>query len=535
MILAGRMVGKQIGNYRVISPAVPWPIADVYLALDARKGGVVDIIPLPPDAAASLGGADRFLSETRALLGFGHPGFVRVLDCDRLDDGSVYLVSEHVEGECLSERLRRGSGLAYDLAMAREIVVQTAAAIGAAHEAGLLYLCLRPEHVLLVPASPGGGRFTVRLLALGLGSHFLSRIRQMAPGRELPASLLLYSSPEQCRGDGINPRSDVYALGCVLFETLVGQPPFRETDLWGLVSAHAHGSPPRIRELRPELPSALDDLVATMLEKDPARRPFCMGEIIAVLQATLPELLSIDAATAPPSSGVARTALLEPDASANAPPPAPIAKTAILEPEPPVARPAADLTSTPTFRPTRLLTPREGTSAPMPPADVASPHRVPRDESLASAETAALRRRPTPPPRRRSVNLEVQRSSHARILVVVTLACVALAVGLLLCFRPQASKRARVPIEQTPASQPAISPPAVPSPAAIDMASPVAPATPPPELRPSQPEPGATRQPPSNLGKNLAPSRRTKSPGPAGSRPPPLDDAVIEPTFMKRR
>ena len=536
MILAGRMVGKQIGNYRIIGPAVPRPLADLYLALDTRQGGVVNMILLPSDAAASAGDADQFLSEARAVLGFRHPGFVPLLDCDRLNDGAVYLVSEHVEAECISGRLQRDGGIASDLALVREVVVQTAAAIGAAHDAGLRYLCLRPENMLLVPASQRGAPVTVRLLELGLGNHFLSRIRQMAPGKELPASLLRYSSPEQSRGDGVDHRSDIYALGCLLFEVLVGQPPFRETDLWGLVSAHAHDAPPRIRELRPELPSILDDLLATMLEKDPTRRPFSMGEIIAVMQVALPERASLlDEATAPPSAAIARTAILEPDASAAVPPSAPIATTVILDPEPPVPPPADALTSTPMFRATRLLTPSDAALAPMPLAVVARPHRAPGEPSPAAAETAAARHRPTPVSRGRTGTPRVQMSSRARIVVVVTLVCVALVVGLLFCFGPQASKRPRVPIEETPASQQPIPPMVAPSPPpeAIDTATP---APPQPAAKPNQPEPGLTGQPPANLGKNRVPSRRTRSQDPASHRAKLLNkDGVIEPTFLNKR
>ena len=93
MIRAGRMVGEQISNYRVIGPAVPWPLADVHTGQDPRTGQVVDIILLPPDAAASAGVADQFLTEMRAVLAFHHQGFVRLLDCARLNDGAIYLTT----------------------------------------------------------------------------------------------------------------------------------------------------------------------------------------------------------------------------------------------------------------------------------------------------------------------------------------------------------------------------------------------------------------------------------------------------------
>jgi serine/threonine protein kinase len=508
MIEAGRMVGEQIGNYRVIGPAVPWPVADVYVGQDARTGQIVDITLLPPDTAASAGGADQFLGEMRAILGFRHPGFVQLLDCDRLNDGAVYLVSEHVESECLSERLKRGGGLVSDLATVREIVGQTAEALEAAHKAGLLYLCLRPEHMLLVPASQPGLQVTVRLLQLGLGSYFLARIRQMAPGKELPAAMLRYCSLEQRSGSSVSRRSDIYALGGVLYELLVGRPPFLDTDLWGLV----YKAPRRIRELRPELPSALDDLVAKMLEKEPAQRPSSMEEIIAVMRAV------------PEPGSIAEFA--------DAPPSAPFARTVILDPGPPVPKPADDISSTPGFRPTRLLSPDAEAVAPERPAVVARPRRVARDPSPASAGTAPARRRPTPAKDGRTT-VNAQKSSRTGILVGVTLACIALGVGLLLWFvHPKVSEARRTPIEETPAREHPPFPPATPSlaPAAAEMPAAVIPQS---AAALTLPKPGPIDKPSLNLGKVRAFDGRTKVRTPASPRPVQPHGDMLPPTFMK--
>ena len=506
------MIGEQIGNYRVIGPAVPWPLADVYVGQDVRTGQVVDIVLLPPEAAASASGADQLLAGMRAVLAFRHPGFVHLLDCARLNDGAIYLVSEHVEAECLSERLKRNGGLVSDLATVREIVGETAAALEAAHKAGLLYLCLRPEHMLLVPASAPGPPVTVRLLELGLGNHFLSRIRQMAPGKELPASMLRYSSPEQCRGTGVDYRSDIYALGCVLFELLVGQPPFRQTDLWGLVSAHGHEVPPRIREL----PSALDDLVATMLEKDPVQRPSSMEEIIAVLRATVPE----------PSAILA---------SEKGPPSVTFPKTAILDPGSPVPNLADDVPSTPLFRPTRLLTPGDEALVPQRPAAVASPHRVQRDPSPASAKTAPARRRLTPSKDRHgTVNL--QKSSHTMTIVGLTLACFALGAGLFFWLfrpsRPTASEAQRTPIEEMPSREQPIPPPAAPSPAPAAIATPT-PASPRTAAGPAQLIPAPTDKHPLSLGKNRVPSQRPEVQAPAIPLFPQSPEGLVKPTYKR--
>jgi len=509
MIETGRMVGEQIGNYRVIGPAVPWPLADVYVGQDDRTGQIVDIIYLPPDPGASTGGADQFLGEMRAILGFRHRGFVQLLDCDRLNDGAVYLVSEHVESECLSERLKRGGGLVSDLATVREIVAQTAEALEAAHKAGLLYLCLRPEHVLLVPASQPGLPVTVRLLQLGLGRYFLSCIRQMAPGKELPAAMLRYCSLEQRSGSSVSRRSDIYALGCVLYELLVGRPPFLDTDLWGLV----YQAPRRIRELRPELPSALDDLVAKMLEKEPAQRPSSMEEIVAVMRAPLPEPGSVAEFADAPSS-------------------APFARTVILDPGPPVPKLVDDVSSSPLFRPTRVLTPADEAVAPERPAVVARPRRVARDPLPASAGTAPARRRPTPvKDKRTSVN--VQKSSRIGILVGVALACIALGVGLLLWFvHPKASQARRTPIEETPAREHALFPAGTPSlaPAAVEMPAAV---IPPSAAALALPKPGPIDKPSLNPEKVRALDGHTKVRAPASPRPVQPHGDMLPPTFMK--
>jgi serine/threonine-protein kinase len=363
--------------------------------------------------------------------------------------------------------------------------------------------------MLLVPASQPALPVTVRLLELGLGNYFMSRILKMTPGKELPASMLRYSSPEQCRGSGVDPRSDIYALGCVLFELLVGQPPFRETALWDLVAAHAHEVPPRIRDFHPELPSALDDLVATMLEKDPAQRPFCMSEISAVLRAAVSK----------------PAVVFEP---APAQPPAPIAKTVMLDTGPPVPEPARDRPATPVFRATRVLSPAEEMLVPRRPAAPASPHRVRHEPLPASDDTAPVRRRPRPPRGKRET-VRVQKSSHAGLFIGVMLACIALGMGLFLwLLRPTDSQAKRTPLEDTPAREQPILPAVVPSPAPAVIN------TPPPATRRlaaelAEPKTVLTDKHVSKIGKNRVSSRGTKSHAPAS--PSSSRSPKVESTF----
>jgi serine/threonine-protein kinase len=505
MIRAGFMAAEQI-----IGRAVSWPLGDVHVRQEVRAGQAVDVVILPTDAAT--GAADELLAGMRAVLGFRHPGFVDLLECDRLDDGTVHLVREHVEAESLSERLQRDGGLVPDLNTIRQVAVQIAAALGAVHGAGFLYLCLRPEPVLLVPASQPGLQVTVRLLELGLGNHFLSRIRQMAPGKELPASILRYSPPEECSGGEVDRRSDIYALGCVLFELLVGRPPFQNTDIWDLVSAHAHELPPRIRELRPELPPALDDLVATMLEKDPARRPFCMEEIVAVLRTALPEPAAVPA-------------------SEETPPSAAIPRTVLLDEGPAVPNLAAGVPATPAFRPTRVLTTNVEGRVPRRPAAVASRRRARRDPLPASVEAAPARRRSAPSKGRRG-KARSWKPSHTAMFVGLTLACAALGAGLFLWFlRPTAGEAQRSPIEEAPAREVPIPPAAASTPIPAAIATPT-PAGPLPTVGLVPPKPEAIEKHPLGLGRKHVPSRRVQAPDvPLFPQSP---DGVIKPTYRRR-
>jgi serine/threonine protein kinase len=462
---------------------------------------VVDLILLSPDGVASVGSDDQFLAEERAVLDFRHPAFVRLQDCDRLDDGTVLLVHEHVEAECLSERLKRDDGgSALDLTTVCELVGQTATALAAAHQAGLLYLCLRPEHMLLLPVRQAGHPVTVGLLGLGLASHFLSRIRQMAPGKELPASLLRYSSPEQCCGGRVDQRSDIYALGCVLFELLVGQPPFKQSDVWALVSAHAHDSPPRPGELRPDLPPALNDLVTAMLEKDPAQRPFAMGEIVAVLGAVGSEPVGF-----------------APLPDAKPAPAAPLPRTVLLDPGQPASE-SEDPQSTGTVRPTRLLPSAEEAPTPRQPA-IASPQRVRRDQSPVPA-----RRRPGPAKGKGGAS-KGPRPSRVAMLVGITLVCIALGAGLLLWSRPRVSKVPRPPFEEAPVWQQPISPP----PAAIDKPRQLMEGRAAEEIQPVR---GPDDKPPSNPERNRVPGRRSKVQDPASPRLLHSPDGTLKPTFL---
>jgi serine/threonine protein kinase len=202
----------------------------------------------------------RFEQEAQILARLQHPNVINVFDAG-VDNGERFIVMELVEGPTLRELLDTEGRLVPERAC--EIASRVAFALEFAHGKGVIHRDVKPSNVLL--PSDGG----VKLADMG--------IAQLQSPEALTATLSVrgtaaYISPEQVRGDRVDARADLYSLGCVLFEMLTGRTPF-EGDLAALSYAHTHTQAPRVRSITPAVPVALDELVAAMLEKDPARRP----------------------------------------------------------------------------------------------------------------------------------------------------------------------------------------------------------------------------------------------------------------------
>ena len=215
-----------------------------------------------------------FQQEAQILARVQHPNVISVFDAG-VDGGDRFIVMELVEGPTLRELLETERRLAPE--RAGEIASRLASALGFAHGKAVIHRDVKPSNVLL---PPDGG---VKLADMGIA-------RLLSP-EALTATLsvrgtALYISPEQVRGDPIDRRADLYSLGCVLFEMLTGRTPF-EGDLAALSYAHTHTPAPRVRSINPAVPAAMDDLVAAMLEKDPAQRPPTGEEVERSLAAAM--------------------------------------------------------------------------------------------------------------------------------------------------------------------------------------------------------------------------------------------------------
>ena len=269
------------GRYELDSVLGQGGTARVHRGRDRQLGRpvAVKILASPFDRDRAF--VERFRREARAAAGLSHPNIVAVFDTGS-DGGTDYIVTELVEGETLAERIRRAGSLPPDEAVA--IGVDVARALDAAHERGVVHRDVKPGNVML---TPGGGVKVVDFgIAHSAGSDTLT-------GTGVVLGSAAYLSPEQATGAPADARSDIYALGCVLFEMLTGQPPFRADTSVATMYRHVNEEPPTPSSVAP-VPPGLEAIVMRCLAKDPAQR-----------FATAPELerallwASLDGATAP--------------------------------------------------------------------------------------------------------------------------------------------------------------------------------------------------------------------------------------------
>ena len=238
----------------------------VYRAFDRRTEGPVALKVM----TRSGGDDERFAQEARVLADLSHPAIVRYVSHGTTATGAPFLAMEWLDGEDLDARLERaGLSVAESLAVARRV----AEGLATAHALGVVHRDVKPSNVLLVGADPARAKLLdFGIVRLQLAGHAPTARAMTRTGMVI--GTVGYMSPEQAVSDpALDARSDVFALGCVLFECLTGQPAFSGAHVVAVLAKVLREEAPRVRQLRPELPAALDDLVARTLSKDRRARP----------------------------------------------------------------------------------------------------------------------------------------------------------------------------------------------------------------------------------------------------------------------
>ncbi len=237
-------------------------MACVYLARDSLSDGPVAIKVLHPDLAMALG-ADRFRREVQIERTLSHPNILAVLEAGEAQ-GLLYYVMPYVAGESLRARMDRENQLGVDDAI--RIAIQIGRALEHAHGKGIVHRDIKPENILL-------DRDTALLADFGIARALTPDVAQRLTQTGVSMGTPAYMSPEQSTADrNLDGRGDVYALGCVLYEMLVGQPPFTGPSAQAVMARHHLESVPSMVVVRPTISDALEDIVFRALAKTPADR-----------------------------------------------------------------------------------------------------------------------------------------------------------------------------------------------------------------------------------------------------------------------
>jgi serine/threonine-protein kinase len=260
-----------IGHYTVERELGRGATATVYLAKDPKHDRRVALKVLKPDLAAAVG-ADRFLREIRLLARLQHPHILPLFDSGEAN-GTLYLVTPYIEGESLHARLARTGALPVSeaLRIARDLL----GALAYAHACGVVHRDIKPENVMLVGGAEAGSRVQPILAdfgiarAIGRASGALRRVTDAGMVLGTPA----YMSPEQASGEPeLDGRTDVYSLGCVLYEMLAGAPPFTGATPQAVIAQRFTATPPSLSARRSEVPKSLEAVVMRALATAPDAR-----------------------------------------------------------------------------------------------------------------------------------------------------------------------------------------------------------------------------------------------------------------------
>jgi YVTN family beta-propeller protein len=279
-IPADPRLGTRLAGYRIQALLGRGGMGVVYLAEQTGPHRQVALKLLSAPATASQAFRERFLRESELAATIDHPNVLPVYDAGETD-GVLWIAMRHVDGIDLAALLEREGPLAPGQALA--IGGQVAGALDAAHARGLVHRDVKPANVLL--AMEDGAVAHAWLADFGLTKRIGGARGLTASGQVL--GTIDYVAPEQVEGGQVDGRADQYALGCVLFESLTGEVPFRRDSELAVLWAHVNDPPPRIGEHRPDLPAALDDVIGRALAKDPGDRYPSCGALVAAAQAAL--------------------------------------------------------------------------------------------------------------------------------------------------------------------------------------------------------------------------------------------------------
>lgn len=278
--------GNTVGSYRIVRVLGEGGMGTVYLAEHRTLGRAAAIKMLLPSLSARPDIVQRFFNEARATTAIADPGIVQVFDFGQHDDGSAYIVMELLDGEPLDRRLGRIGRLEVEPTL--RMLRQVATTLRAAHAQGIVHRDLKPENLFVVsdPAVVGGER--AKILDFGIAKLLWDDPHASHTQAGSIMGTPSYMSPEQCRGGAdVDERTDIYALGCVAFHLLTGQPPFVGIAVGDLLLKHMTEPPPVPSARVKGIPASVDACITRCLAKRADDRFSSMEELAICLDRIL--------------------------------------------------------------------------------------------------------------------------------------------------------------------------------------------------------------------------------------------------------
>jgi serine/threonine-protein kinase len=273
--LLGRVID---GRYRIESQIGEGGMGIVYLASHTVLGKKLALKVLRGDMAKDQDVVTRFIQEAQSATSIGHQNIIDISDFGRLPDGTAYFVMEYLDGQPLTDLVRQGGSVPMQDALG--IIRQIAAALGAAHQRGIVHRDMKPDNVFLIKR--GGSPYFVKVLDFGIAKVGGAASKLTKTGMVFGTPH--YMAPEQAAGQSVDHRTDIYALGVIMYEMFTGKVPFDADTFMGILSKHMFEPPvpPSAQAGAPKL-GAIEDVILKALAKKPEQRYQTMEALIADL------------------------------------------------------------------------------------------------------------------------------------------------------------------------------------------------------------------------------------------------------------
>jgi formylglycine-generating enzyme required for sulfatase activity/dienelactone hydrolase/predicted Ser/Thr protein kinase len=271
------MEGELVSHYRVLEKLGGGGMGVVYKAEDVRLGRFAALKFLPHELTRDEDARQRFAIEAKAASALDHPNICTIYEVGTTDDGQMFMAMAFYDGETLKKRIERG---ALGVEEAVKAAIAIAQGLSRAHESGIIHRDIKPANVMVT------GHGETKILDFGI-AKLRGQSKLTKTGSTIGTTS--YMAPEQLTGDAVDQRCDLWSLGVVLYEMLAGQPPFRGEHEPAIINGILNSAPVPLRQVRPEVPEAVEAAVNRATAKDPNARYASAEELIADLSGTLPQ------------------------------------------------------------------------------------------------------------------------------------------------------------------------------------------------------------------------------------------------------